>query len=85
MDAIVSWSMRVLAWWPLPLLRALGIVLGNLLWLMAGKRRKVVLTNLALCFPAAGAKEQRLMGRAHLVLFAQAWLDRAWLWNGSPD
>ena len=85
MDAIVSRSMRVLAWLPLPLLRALGIVLGNLLWLLAGKRRKVVLTNLALCFPAAGAKEQRRMGRAHMVLFAQAWLDRAWLWNGSPD
>jgi len=24
------------------------------------------------------------LGRAHMVLFAQAWLDRSWLWHGSP-
>jgi KDO2-lipid IV(A) lauroyltransferase len=59
-------------------------VLGKVLWLTASKRRKVVLTNLALCFPEAGAKERRRMGMAHMVLFAQAWLDRAWLWHGSP-
>ena len=85
MDTLVRWAMRVLVWLPLPLLRSLGFVLGNVLWLLAGKRRKVVLTNLALCFPTAGAIEQRRMGRAHMVLFAQAWLDRAWLWHGSPD
>ena len=85
MDAFVAWSMRVLQHLPLPVLRGLGLVLGNLLWLLAHKRRKVVLTNLSLCFPAVGAQEQRRMGRAHLVLFAQAWLDRAWLWHGSPD
>jgi len=84
MNAVVLGLMLVLRFLPLPLLRGLGIVLGKVLWLTASKRRKVVLTNLALCFPAAGAKEQRRMGMAHMVLFAQAWLDRAWLWHGSP-
>ena len=55
MDALVRWVMLALRHLPLPLLRGLGFVLGNLLWLLAGKRRKVVLTNLALCFPTAGA------------------------------
>ncbi len=85
MDALVRWFMLALRRLPLPLLRGLGFVLGNLLWWLAAKRRKVVLTNLALCFPAVGAKEQQRMGRDHMVLFAQAWLDRAWLWHGSPD
>ena len=84
MNAVVLGLMLVLRFLPLPLLRALGWVLGKLLWLTASKRRKVVLTNLALCFPEAGAKEQRRMAMAHMVLFAQAWLDRAWLWHGSP-
>ncbi len=84
MNAVVLWLMLVLRFLPLPLLRGLGWVLGKVLWLTASKRRKVVLTNLALCFPEAGAKEQRRMGMAHMVLFAQAWLDRAWLWHGSP-
>ena len=84
MNAVVLGLMLVLRFLPLPLLRALGWVLGKLLWLTASKRRKVVLTNLALCFPEAGEKEQRRMGMAHMVLFAQAWLDRAWLWHGSP-
>jgi KDO2-lipid IV(A) lauroyltransferase len=48
MDALVRWVMLALRHLPLPLLRGLGFVLGNLLWLLAGKRRKVVLTNLAL-------------------------------------
>ena len=84
MNAVVLGLMLVLRFLPLPLLRGLGWVLGKLLWLTASKRRKVVLTNLALCFPEAGEKEQRRMGMAHMVLFAQAWLDRAWLWHGSP-
>ena len=84
MNAVVLGLMLVLRFLPLPLLRGLGWVLGKLLWLTASKRRKVVLTNLALCFPEAGAKEQRRMAMAHMVLFAQAWLDRAWLWHGSP-
>jgi len=84
MNAVVLGLMQVLRFLPLPLLRGLGWVLGKLLWLTASKRRKVVLTNLASCFPEAGPKEQRRMGMAHMVLFAQAWLDRAWLWHGSP-
>jgi Kdo2-lipid IVA lauroyltransferase/acyltransferase len=84
MNAVVLGLMLVLRFLPLPLLRGLGWVLGKLLWLTASKRRKVMLTNLALCFPEAGEKEQRRMGMAHMVLFAQAWLDRAWLWHGSP-
>jgi KDO2-lipid IV(A) lauroyltransferase len=84
MNAVVLGLMLVLRFLPLPLLRGLGWVLGKVLWLTASKRRKVVLTNLALCFPEVGAKEQRRMGMAHMVLFAQAWLDRAWLWHGSP-
>lgn len=77
-------AMHFLLFLPLPLLRWVGSLLGWSLWYLAAKRRKVVLTNLALCFPALNDAERRRLGRAHMVLFAQAWLDRSWLWYGSP-
>jgi len=74
------WFMRVLAHLPLPLLRALGWCLGQLLYLLAVPRRKVALRNLALCFPDAPAAQRRRWARETFVVFCQTWLDRSWLW-----
>ncbi|HNZ91238.1 MAG TPA: lipid A biosynthesis acyltransferase [Acidovorax sp.] len=74
------WFMRVLAHLPLPLLRALGWCLGQLLYLLAVPRRKVALRNLALCFPDAPATQRRRWARETFVVFCQTWLDRSWLW-----
>jgi Kdo2-lipid IVA lauroyltransferase/acyltransferase len=83
MSALGIWFMRQLAPLPLPLLRALGVVFGWLLYGLAWPRRHVVATNLLLCFPKLDGVERRRLCRAHFVYFAQAWLDRAWLWHGS--
>jgi KDO2-lipid IV(A) lauroyltransferase len=45
-------------------------------------RRRVVQTNLGLCFPALSAAERRALARQTFVYFAQTWLDRSWLWHG---
>ena len=76
-------GMRALAHLPLPLLRFLGALFGQVLYLVARKRRHVVLTNLRLCFPAMSAAERHKQTRAVFVHFAQSWLDRSWLWHGS--
>ncbi len=73
--------MRFLALWPLPLVRALGVVLGYLLYALVVPRRKVVQTNLRLCFPAASAAQRNAWTRQSFVYFAQTWLDRGWLWH----
>ena len=75
--------MRLLAPLPLPLLRALGWVLGWLLYGLAGSRRHVVKTNLALCFPLLSEAWRLRTAHQTFVYFAQAWLDRSWLWHGS--
>jgi KDO2-lipid IV(A) lauroyltransferase len=50
-----------------------------------GSRRQVVQTNLALCFPElTEARRAALTGQV-FVRFAQAWLDRGWLWHGKPE
>ncbi|PIT78949.1 lysophospholipid acyltransferase family protein [Limnohabitans sp. B9-3] len=77
------WLLRGLGYLPLPWLRALGAGLGALLYGVVRSRRHVVLTNLSVCFPQWSAKEREALARQSFVHFAQAWLDRSWLWHRS--
>lgn len=76
--------MRLLAWLPLAWVRVLGAGLGRLLYPLAASRRRIVEKNLTLCFPQRPLAARRAMARQIFVCFAQAWLDRSWLWHGSP-
>ncbi len=78
-------AMRFLARWPLPALRALGTVLGWVLYLVVLPRRRIVRTNLRLCFPHLPAGERERLVRRVFIRFAQAWIDRSWLWHAPPD
>ena len=73
--------MRLLATLPLPLIRWMGTALGGVLYLAVAKRRHIVQTNLALCFPEKTAQQRSALTRQTFIYFAQAWLDRAWLWH----
>ncbi len=73
--------MKALAWLPLPAVRALGTVLGWVLYGLIGARRRVVHANFSVCFPALSAAERRKLAIETFVCFSQAWLDRAWLWH----
>ncbi len=75
----------VLAPLPLAWLRALGWLLGWLLYAIVAPRRRVVQTNLRLCFVHLTEAELSRLTRRVFVCFAQAWLDRGWLWHGSPE
>ena len=77
--------MPVLAHLPLAWVRAMGWLLGWVLYRVVGSRRRVVQTNLRLCFPALDAAQVQALSRQVFVRFAQAWLDRGWLWHGAPD
>ena len=73
--------MRLLARMPLPWVRALGVMLGGLLFWVVPARRRVVRVNLALCFPDLPWAQRERLAKDCLVYFAQAWLDRSWLWH----
>jgi KDO2-lipid IV(A) lauroyltransferase len=77
--------MQWLAHWPLPLVRALGAVLGVVLYAVVPSRRRVVSTNLRLCFPQWSAAERRRVSREVFVKVAQSFLDRGWLWHADPE
>jgi KDO2-lipid IV(A) lauroyltransferase len=75
--------MHLLAVLPLHWVRAAGRLLGWLLYALARSRRRVVWINLRLCFPELTEVQLRAAAVATFVHFAQAWLDRSWLWHGS--
>jgi KDO2-lipid IV(A) lauroyltransferase len=92
MKALARWLshlgvyfMRLIAPLPLPVVRSMGWALGLLLYLLVISRRRIVMTNLTLCFPELSLKERRRLARRVVVRFAQAWLDRSWLWHGSRE
>ncbi len=73
--------MRMLAWLPLSWVRAVGWLMGWLLYAVVLPRRKVVRKNLMLCFPELSAQAIRALEPKVFIYFAQAWLDRGWLWH----
>jgi Kdo2-lipid IVA lauroyltransferase/acyltransferase len=75
--------MRLIAPLPLPVVRAMGWLLGWLAYALAKPRRRIVRKNLALCFPEQTTQQVRGLEPKIFIYFAQAWLDRSWLWHGS--
>jgi KDO2-lipid IV(A) lauroyltransferase len=69
---------------PLSWQAAFGHAMGGLLWRLARSRRRVVLTNLALCFPQMPAPERERLGREVLTWFSRSVLERGLLWFASP-
>ena len=78
------WCLKWLSYLPLSWLRGLGAALGGLLYAVVPSRRHVLLTNLRVCFPELTEKERHTLARQSFVYFAQAWLDRSWLWHRTP-
>lgn len=87
MKTIFSWLgiglMRMLAPLPLTWIRSLGRWFGYGLYVVARSRREVVKKNLFACMPDAPESTRRQLTIQVFVYFAQAWLDRSWLWYGS--
>ncbi len=73
--------MRVLAFMPLRLVRGLGVILGWALYALVSSRRRVVTANLTLCFKELSGPEIKRLTQQTFIYFAQAWLDRSWVWH----
>lgn len=77
--------MRLIANWPLPVLRAIGWALGMLLYAFAHERRHVVRVNLRHCFATLSPSARSRLARQHFVQVGQSLIDRAWLWHAPLD
>jgi Kdo2-lipid IVA lauroyltransferase/acyltransferase len=77
--------LRLLAPLPLSWVRGLGWALGLFLYAVVSSRRRVVDTNLRLCFPKWSDVERSRVTRDVFVHIVQSFLDRAWLWHAKPE
>ncbi len=73
-------ALWLLHWLPLSLQAAIGNGLGWLLSLFPGKRRHVVATNLALCFPDSSPRVRRRWLRQTFQTSARAMIEHGVLW-----
>ncbi|MDP1644404.1 MAG: lipid A biosynthesis acyltransferase [Thiobacillus sp.] len=73
----------LLHWLPLPLQAAIGNAMGWLLALLPGKRRHIVATNLALCFPDTSTRIRCRWLRQTYQASMRAVLEHGVLWWGS--
>ena len=85
MTRVSLWLVQWIGRLPLAWVRFLGAGLGWLLYGLVVSRRKVVRANLRLCFPHWSERELLRATRQTFIYFAQAWLDRGWLWFGPPQ
>jgi Kdo2-lipid IVA lauroyltransferase/acyltransferase len=75
----------LLHWLPLALLAPLGRAAGLLLYALAEERRRVVLTNLQLCFPDLREAQRVQLARNHFAVFTRSLLEHGILWWGSRE
>jgi Kdo2-lipid IVA lauroyltransferase/acyltransferase len=70
-------------WLPLPMQAAFGWGLGHILYVLVVPRRRVVLKNLSLCFPALSEHERRRLARRNVVAVTRSMLERGVIWWAS--
>ena len=70
---------------PLPVLAIIGRGLGWLCYFIAGRRRKIALINLTLCFPELGEHERKQLATASFQALGRSILERSILWWGSRE
>lgn len=83
MSALLRLATALLALTPLPLLHALGGVLGSLFALFPNRHRRISLRNLALCFPEMSERQRARLMVLSLRESARAALESPLIWRAS--
>ncbi|MBF6618388.1 lipid A biosynthesis lauroyl acyltransferase [Pollutimonas thiosulfatoxidans] len=80
---LTSGLLRALAALPYGLVARLGEQLGSLLYLIPGKRKHILQTNLRLCFPEQSDAEREKLARSTFRHVIRSYLERGTQWYGS--
>jgi Kdo2-lipid IVA lauroyltransferase/acyltransferase len=76
----LTWLLHFL---PLPVLHGVGVILGEVFFLLAGQRRRVTIRNLELCFPAKTSAWHRTVARAHFREMGKSLFEMGVFWYAS--
>ncbi|MBN9403494.1 MAG: lipid A biosynthesis lauroyl acyltransferase [Burkholderiales bacterium] len=83
--ALTAGLLRGLSALPYGLVARMGETLGSLLYLIPGKRRHILHTNLRLCFPEQSEDQRRRLARATFQHVIRSYLERGLQWYGSEQ
>jgi Kdo2-lipid IVA lauroyltransferase/acyltransferase len=70
---------------PYRVVKAIGLSMGYLAYAIAGRRRRIARTNLALCLPQVSAVAREQIIRQHFSYYGRAFAERFIFWNASPS
>src|SRR5690606_6046306 len=82
-NALTSGLLRVLSTLPYGLVARLGEMLGSLLYRIPGKRKRILHTNLRLCFPEHSEAQREGLARSTFRHVIRSYLERGMQWYGS--
>lgn len=74
---------KLLALLPLSVSRAIGTLVGSLLWVSKGRSARITLINIQLCFPELSPAEQRTLARQSLIETGKTAAEAAAIWRNS--
>lgn len=77
--------LRCLSVLPYPLIARTGEALGSALYLIPGKRRRILHTNLRLCFPEKTTREREQLARDTFRHVIRSYLERSYQWYASAE
>lgn len=77
--------LRAFAFLPYGVLARLGTGIGALLYRIPSTRRRVVHTNLKLCFPDMSDEERERLARAHFCHVIRSYVERGPQWFGNAQ
>ncbi|SMC26447.1 KDO2-lipid IV(A) lauroyltransferase [Andreprevotia lacus DSM 23236] len=80
---LLALPFRVLAWLPMPVLRTVAALCGELLYLLVKRRRQIGLVNMRICFPGLDDAAHRSLLRRHYRELVSCVLSYGKLWFGS--
>ncbi len=80
---LINMALKLTSWLPLPLLHAIGNLLGRLFYWLPNDLRRVTRINTALCLPELTAAERKKLEKASLIEMAKTGLELGpmWLWS----
>ena len=86
---ILSYLALALLWLlhflPLPILALVGKGVGQALYYVASRRRKIVRINLAWCFPELDEAQRERLAKAHFQMLGRSLIERGILWWANPE
>ncbi len=84
-STLTSSILRILSALPYGLVARFGEALGSVLYSIPGKRKRILQTNLRLCFPEKTEDERQHLGRAAFGQVIRSYLERGTQWYGNAQ